>query len=117
MSSWFGQARATRTRSRIVFTSFPNRETEGLTDGPPLPGIFTIRPDGSTLRLVCGPCLGGGWAPSWTPDGARILFWGYRSWALMDPDGQTAAHINQPGLTRFGDVLGYGYAGFLQPTS
>ena len=44
------------------------------------------------------------------------MFWGYRSWALMDPDGQTAAHINQPGLTWFGDVLGYGYAGFLQPT-
>ena len=65
---------------------------------------------------LCGACLGGGIAPSWTPDGNHILFWGYRTWALMDPDGTNIAHINQSKLTWFGDELGYGYFALLQPT-
>ncbi len=101
--------------SLIVFSSAPNRETEGWADGP-TGGIYTIRPDGTDLRQVCTTCLNGGSAPSWTPDGEHILFWGYRSWALMDRDGGRAAHINQAALTWFGDRLGFGYAAFLQPT-
>lgn len=92
----------------------PNREGEG--DGNGSPGIFTIHPDGTGLTDVCGACLAGGIAPSWTPDGKHILFWGYRTWALMDPDGGNMAHINSSKLTWFGDTLGYGYAAFLQPT-
>jgi len=102
--------------SVIVFSTAPNRETEGWAM-PNFDGVYTIRPDGSGLTQVCDTCLQGGWAPSWTPDGEGILFWGFRSWALMDPDGQHAAHINQPKLTWFGNELGYGYAGFLQPTT
>lgn len=98
----------------IVFSSLPNRESEGWAEGPAA-GIFTIRPDGSALTQICTSCLEGGTAPSWTPDGKHILFWGFRSWALMDPDGGHAVHINQPGLTWFADGLGYGYAALLQP--
>jgi Tol biopolymer transport system component len=102
--------------ARIVFSTAPNRETEGWGFSN-FHGMYTIQPDGSGLTQVCDTCLQGGWAPSWTPDGKHILFWGFRSWALMDADGKNAAHINQPKLTWFGDVLGYGYAGFLQPTT
>jgi Tol biopolymer transport system component len=100
--------------SLIVFSTAPNRETEG--DGSATLGIWTIHPDGTGLTDVCGSCLGGGIAPTWTPDGKHILFWGYRSWALMDPDGRNMAHINQPKLTWFGDTLGFGYFAELQPT-
>lgn len=100
--------------SLIVFSTMPNREGEGDRNGST--GIFTIHPDGTGLTDVCGTCLAGGIAPSWTPDGKHILFWGYRTWALMDPDGGNMAHINSSKLTWFGDTLGYGYAAFLQPT-
>jgi TolB protein len=101
--------------TRIVFSSLPNRESEGWAEAPAA-GIYTNHPDFSGLAQICTFCLNGGWAPSWTPDGAYILFWGYQSWALMDPDGGHAAHVNQQGLTWFGDPLGYGYAAVLQPT-
>jgi Tol biopolymer transport system component len=100
--------------SLIVFSTMPNREGEG--DGNGGPGIFTIHPDGTGLTDVCGSCLQGGVAPSWTPDGEHILFWGFRTWAMMDPDGSNMAHINQPELVWFGEDLGYGYAAWLQPT-
>jgi hypothetical protein len=100
--------------STIVFSTMPNREGEGDSAGSP--GIFSINPDGTGLTDVCGPCLGGGIAPTWTPDGEHILFWGFRTWALMDPDGSNMAHINVSDLTWFGDVLGYGYFAQLQPT-
>jgi Tol biopolymer transport system component len=100
--------------SLIVFSTMPNREGEGDENGST--GIFTIHPDGTGLTDVCGSCLQGGIAPSWTPDGQHILFWGFRSWAMMDPDGNNMAHINQQQLTWFGDKLGYGYAAWLQPT-
>ena len=99
--------------SLIVFSTMPNREGEGTSGSP---GIFTIHPDGTGLTDVCGTCLQGGIAPSWTPDGEHILFWGFRTWALMDPDGANAAHINSPDLTWFGEELGYGYSALLQPT-
>ena len=102
--------------SSIVFSTAPNRETEGWADLAH-DGIFTIKPDGTGLAQLCDTCLQGGWAPSWTPDGKQVLFWGYQSWALMDADGKNAAHINQPKLTWFGETLGYGYAAFLQPTT
>ena len=100
--------------SVIAFSTMPNREGEG--DGSGHPGIFTIRPDGTGITDLCGDCLGGGIAPSYTPDGAHILFWGFRTWALMDLDGGNPAHINQAKLTYFGDLLGYGYFALLQPT-
>jgi Tol biopolymer transport system component len=100
--------------SLIVFSTFPNREGEG--DSVDKLGIYTIHPDGTGLKDVCGSCLGGGIAPSYTPDGKHILFWGFRSWALMDPDGSNMAHINQPKLTWFGGNLGFGYFAELQPT-
>jgi Tol biopolymer transport system component len=99
--------------SLIVFSTAPNRETEG--DESPVLGIYTIHPDGTGLTNVCAECLGGGIAPSWTPDGKHILFWGYRTWALMDPDGKNMAHINQPKLTWYGNKLGFSYFALLQP--
>lgn len=101
--------------STIVFSSATVHEDA---DDPDISlGIYTIGPDGSDLVRLCGPCLQGGVAPTWTPDGKHILFWGYRSWALMDPDGANAAHINQARLTWFGEALGYGYFALLQPTT
>jgi Tol biopolymer transport system component len=96
--------------SLIVFSSMANREGEGRGGSP---GVFTIRPDGTNLTKLCGPCLQGGIAPTWTPDGEHILFFGYRTWALMDPDGKNAAHINQPKLTF---SAGFYYDAVLQPT-
>lgn len=95
--------------SLIVFSTAPYYDTGGQ--------IYTIHPDGTNLVQVCNACLQGGVAPSWTPDGKHILFWGFRSWALMDSDGSNAAHINQAKLTWFGDALGYGYVARLQPTT
>jgi Tol biopolymer transport system component len=100
--------------SLIVFSTAPNRETEG--DSSAVLGIWTIRPDGTGLTSVCSPCLGGGIAPSWTPDGKHILFWGDRTWAMMNPDGTQMAHINQSKLTWFGQGLGFSYFATLQPT-
>jgi TolB protein len=101
--------------TRIVFSTAPNRETEGWGEFPGHAAVWTVAPDGSGQIQLCTTCLGGGSAPSWTPDGEHIMFWGFRSWALMDPDGANAAHINQPKLTWFAGNLGYGYAGFLAP--
>jgi len=107
--------------SLIVFSTFPNREGEG--DSTDHPGIYTIHPDGTSLTQVCGelapagrPCLGGGIAPTWTADGKHILFWGYWTWAMMDPDGSNMAHVNQGKLTWYGGTLGFGYFSELQPT-
>ena len=100
--------------SLIVFSTAPNRETEG--DGSAVLGIWTIRPDGTSLTNVCGSCLSGGIAPSWTPDGKHILFWGNRTWAMMNPDGADIAHINPLKLTWFGEGRGYSYFATLQPT-
>jgi Tol biopolymer transport system component len=108
--------------SLIVFSTFPNREGEG--DGTDHPGIYTIHPDGTSLTEICGElglgspqCLGGGIAPTWTADGKHIFFWGFRTWAMMDPDGSNMAHINQGKLTWYAGNLGYGYFAELQPTS
>ena len=95
--------------SLIVFSTAPYYDVGGQ--------IYTIHPDGTNLVQVCNGCLQGGVAPSWTPDGKHILFWGFRTWALMDADGSDAAHINQGELTWFGDALGYGYVARLQPTT
>ena len=98
--------------TRIVFSTLPNRESEGI---PGQGSIWTVQPDGSLLTQVCMVCFGGGLAPTWLSDGTKILFWGYRSWALIDPDGGNPRHIDQDRLSWFGNKLGYGYAGFLQP--
>jgi hypothetical protein len=87
----------------------PGRGGEGTSGSL---GIYAIRPDGTNQTRLCGPCLRGGIAPQWTPDGQHILFWGYRTWALMDPDGGNAAHINQSELTL---AAGNGYFAVLQP--
>ena len=105
----------------IVFAIVPNREGEGWDDFPGGDGIWSVAPDGTNLHVVCDMCLStpvgrlAGMAPTWTADG-RILFWGYKTWALMNADGSDAAHINMAKLTWNGDGLGFNYAGFLQPT-
>lgn len=98
--------------AQIVFSTMANHEGEGTSGST---GIFTIHPDGTGITDLCGDCLRGGIAPTWTPDGEHIMFWGFRTWAVMDPDGGNMAHINSQ-LTYFGDTLGYGYFGMLQPT-
>jgi hypothetical protein len=50
------------------------------------------------------------------PDGRHILYWGVRTWNLVEPDGSNAAPVNADQLTFFGDQLGYGYVATWQPT-
>ncbi len=65
--------------STIVFSTMPNRETEGWGDFPGNTGIWTVSPDGANLTHLCESCVsvGGdfsdGWAPSWTSDGRIIV--------------------------------------------
>ena len=79
--------------------------------------VYSVRPDGSDLKPLTDSGCGGCGAPSWTPDGAHILFWGPTTFWLMDPDGANQRPINASKLTYFGDKLGYGYYGYLQPVS
>ena len=44
------------------------------------------------------------------------MFWGPTTFWMMDPDGRNQRPINQTKLTFFGDTLGFGYYGYLQPT-
>jgi Tol biopolymer transport system component len=99
--------------SLIVFSTMPNHEGEGQSGSL---GIFTIHPDGTGLTTVCRSCLDGGIAPSWTPDGTHIMFWGYHTWAMVLPDGSNMAHINSSKLTWSGSNQGFSYFALLQPT-
>ena len=97
----------------IVYADSGFRETEGVAGAPQ--DIYTIRPDGSGDRLLAASANSSGEAPSWTPDGKHILYWGFRTPNLMDPDGSNAGPINAKALDYFGDTLGYGYSWHLQP--
>ncbi len=99
--------------SRIVFATEGARELEGRSA---LVSVYTIRPDGTDAQVVTKDGDGEGLAPTWTPDGAHILYWGYQTWNLVEPDGSNAAPVNAAKLTFFGDRLGYGYVATWQPT-
>ena len=79
----------------IVFTTYDLGEYQA-TDEPS--NLYTIRPDGSDLRAVTtfGPADQRATQPTWTPDGARIMFTlvgqadgfdGPRQVATIAPDG------------------------------
>jgi Tol biopolymer transport system component len=95
--------------SRIVFSSYPIRG--GWASGTP--EVYSVRPDGTDLKQLTSLGVGSG-APSWTPDGAHIFFWGFQTFYLMDPDGGNAKAINRPALAFYND--GWGFYGALQPT-
>ena len=98
--------------SRIVFSSWPIDDFNvGTVE------VYSAKPDGSDLKQLTQGSCGGCGAPSWTSDGAHILFWGPTTFFMMDPDGGNQRPINAEKLTFFGDKLGYGYYGYLQPTS
>lgn len=82
---------------------------------PTLPRIYTIRPDGSDLTVVCPRCDDNDRFASWTHDG-RILFWAGSSWDLMDADGANRAHLNWDALWYRGTRLGLGSRALLQAT-
>jgi Tol biopolymer transport system component len=97
--------------SRIVFGSCPIRDFNGDCNGHST-DVYTARPDGTDVRLLTPTDIGYG-APSWTPDGLHILYWGPLTFHLMDPDGSNPNAINRRDLTF--DV-GFGYYAYLQPT-
>jgi Tol biopolymer transport system component len=97
--------------SRIVFGSCPIEDFNGDCDGHST-DVYTARPDGTDVQLLTPPDIGYG-APSWTPDGAHIMYWGPLTFHLMDPDGSNVNAINRMDLTF--DV-GFGYYAYLQPT-
>lgn len=107
----YGDADWSPDGSRIVFSSWPIDE---YNDGRV--NVYSVRLDGSDLKALTNSRCGGCGAPSWTPDGAHILFWGPTTFWLMEPDGSDQRPINASKLTYFGDKLGYGYYGALQPT-
>jgi TolB protein len=94
--------------TRIVFGSYPIHEF-----GSGEAEVYSVRPDGTDLQQLTSLGVGSG-APSWTPDGAHIFFWGYQTFYLMDPDGGNAAAINRSRISF--DEGGYGFYGLLQPT-
>jgi dipeptidyl aminopeptidase/acylaminoacyl peptidase len=96
--------------SRIVFSSYPIREFNSENAS-----VYTVRPDGTDVQQLTSTGIGNG-APTWNSDGAHIFYWGFRAFYLMDPDGGNAKSINPGELDFYGDVLGYGYYGALQPT-
>lgn len=99
--------------SRIVYSTVGFRESEGRQVDPK---ISSINPDGTDVQLLCDGDTGGCMAPSWTPDGRHILYWGFQTWNLMGADGSNQAPVNAPALTLFGDQLGFGYSAVWQPT-
>jgi dipeptidyl aminopeptidase/acylaminoacyl peptidase len=93
--------------SRIVFSSCPIRDFNDA-----CAAVYTARPDGTDVQLLTPTNVGYG-APSWTPDGLHIMYWGPVTFHMMDPDGSNPLAINRADLTF--DV-GYGYYAYLQPT-
>jgi Tol biopolymer transport system component len=75
--------------------------------------VYSVRPDGTDLLQLTHLGVGSG-APSWTPDGAHIFYWGFQTFYLMDPDGRNAMAIDRADLAFEGD--GYGFYGAVQPT-
>lgn len=104
-----GDAEWSPDGSRIVFGSCPIQDFNGDCVDT---SVYTARPDGTDVQLVTPTNVGYG-APSWTPDGKHIMYWGPITFHLMDPDGSNPNAINRMDLTF--DV-GYGYYAYLQPT-
>jgi Tol biopolymer transport system component len=107
----YGDADWSPDGSRIVFSSWPIRDFNDRRAN-----VFTVRPDGSDLRPLTDSRCGGCGAPSWTPDGAHILFWSSNRFWLMEPDGSGQQPIDAVKLTFGGDAQGYADYGFIQPT-
>ncbi len=93
--------------SRIVFGSCPIRDFND-----PCAAVYTARSDGTDVQLLTPTDVGYG-APSWTPDGAHIMYWGPSTWHMMDPGGSNPNAINRMDLTF---DIGFGYYALLQPT-
>lgn len=93
--------------SRIVFSSCPIRDFND-----PCAAVYTARPDGTDVQLLTPTDVGYG-APSWTPDGLHIMYWGPVTFHLMDPDGSNPNAINRVDLSF---DFGFGYYAYLQPT-
>jgi len=102
-----GDAEFSSDGTRLVFSSCPIHDFND-----PCAAVYTARPDGTDVQLLTPTNVGYG-APSWTPDGLHIMYWGPVTWHLMDPDGSNPNAINRMDLSF--DV-GYGYYAYLQPT-
>jgi Tol biopolymer transport system component len=102
-----GDAKWSPDGSRIVFSSCPIHEFNDA-----CAAVYTARTDGTDVQVLTPTNVGYG-APSWTPDGSHIMYWGPVTFHMMDPDGSNPSAINRPDLSF--DV-GYGYYGYLQPT-
>jgi len=97
--------------TRIVFGSDPIRYLGPVTRSPS--EVYSARPDGTDLKQLTHLGVGSG-APTWTSDGAHIIYWGYQSFYAMDPDGGNGRPINRAALAF--NVDGYGFYAQLQPT-
>ena len=73
--------------STLVFATVSSRLLSGIHTVPS--AIYVVDPDGSDLRAIveASDDEPGGFAPSWTPDGSRILYWDRsdETWVLLDP--------------------------------
>jgi hypothetical protein len=96
--------------TRIVFGSDP---IHYLSAGGH-PEVYSVHPDGTDFQQLGHLGVGSG-APTWTSDGAHIIYWGFQSFYVMDPDGGNAQPINRAALAF--NVDGYGFYAQLQPTT
>jgi Tol biopolymer transport system component len=96
--------------TRIVFGSDP---IHYLSEGGH-PEVYSVQPDGTDRQQLGHLGVGSG-APTWTSDGQHIIYWGFQSFYVMDPDGGNAQPINRAALAF--NVDGYGFYAQLQPTT
>jgi TolB protein len=94
--------------SRLVFSTCPIHDFNAA-----CAAVYTARVDGTDVQLLTPTGVGYG-APSWTPDGAYIMYWGPRTFHLMEPDGSNARPINRDELS-YAEGDGFGYYALFQP--
>jgi Tol biopolymer transport system component len=96
--------------ARLVYSTIGSREFEGQ-ETPPA-RIVSVMPDGSDPIVLCDDRRSGDdgcWAPSWVPDGDRVLFYGYQTWDLVGADGNGNRPLDAAHLTWFGTEPGQGF--------
>ena len=68
--------------------------------------VYSVRPDGTDLQQLTSLGVGSG-APSWTPDGAHIFFWGYQTFYPWIPMAVMRRRSIAPGSASMKAATGF----------